>query len=106
MDGSKRATGKEKHQWCSVVVGDFKPLFKQDGFSSVNQTKKKTFFRRHIRTKKCSRNKMKEIQQDAIFSHGCDDGSFSICRLSPYTKRFQAEDATVLIPNGVGLRMF
>lgn len=34
------------------------PLFKQDGFSSMNQTRKKTFFRRHIRRKKSSRNKI------------------------------------------------
>jgi hypothetical protein len=57
MDGSKKATGKEKHHLFSVVVGDFRPLFKQDGSSSVNHSPKKTFFRRHIRGKKSSRNK-------------------------------------------------
>jgi hypothetical protein len=57
MDGSKRATAKEKYQSFSVVVGDLMTLFKQDDFSSMNQTQKKTFLRRHIRRKKCSRNK-------------------------------------------------
>jgi hypothetical protein len=54
----KGATGKEKHHLFSVVVGDFRPLFKQDGFSSMNRSPKKTFFRRHIRGKKCSGNKL------------------------------------------------
>jgi len=66
MDGSKRATGKEKHHSFSVVVGDLMPLFKQDGFSSMNQTQKKTFFRRHIRGKKCSQNKLKTSRNRSI----------------------------------------
>jgi hypothetical protein len=44
MDGSKRATVKEKYQSFSVVVGDLMTLFKQDDFSSMNQTQKKTFY--------------------------------------------------------------
>ena len=33
------------------------PLFKQDGFSSLNHSLKKTSFGRHMRRTKCSQNK-------------------------------------------------